>query len=81
MPLTMSSSFLNPDRKKAAETICASPQLYKVCVGCESVLNRRLHHCPFCQSYHFDESAEAVIAHAKLLAEKPATMDLPIELT
>jgi len=59
------------ERAARAEKIIAAPQEYKICEGCDSIVKLRAPACPNCHGYRFDESAEAVVEHAKLLASRP----------
>jgi ribosomal protein L40E len=61
------------DRRKRAEKIEASPENYKVCEGCESIVGTKATTCPSCHGYRFDESAARVVAQARLLGSRPAT--------
>lgn len=60
------------DRREKAEKIAAQPGEFKVCEGCESIVVRKAAFCPNCNSYRFDESAERVIAQAKILGSRPS---------
>jgi uncharacterized paraquat-inducible protein A len=59
------------DRAARAKKIVDSPQNYKVCEGCESIVTARVVTCPNCHGYRFDESPERVIEQAGLLASRP----------
>lgn len=59
------------ERAARAGIIIASPQEYKICEGCESIVKIRVAACPNCHGYRFDESPEAVVEHAKILASRP----------
>ena len=61
------------DRAKKAEKIIATPQGFKVCEGCDSIVTERVATCPNCNGYRFDDSPEAVIAQAKNLAGREQT--------
>ena len=58
------------DRAKKASEIIATPHLYKVCEGCDSIVAERVATCPNCYGYRFDESAEAVITQAQILGAR-----------
>jgi hypothetical protein len=70
--MTESDSHLS-DRAKKAEKIIARPQGYKVCEGCDSIVTMRVATCPNCSGYRFDESPDAVVAQAKILASRAQT--------
>ena len=59
------------DRAARARKIVATPQNYKVCEGCESVVAARVVTCPNCHGYRFDESPKRVVEQANLLASRP----------
>jgi hypothetical protein len=60
------------DRKRRAEKIIASPEAYKVCEGCDSIVSATAASCPNCRSYRFDSSPERVVEQARLLSSRPA---------
>jgi len=70
--MTEQNSHLS-DRAKKAEKIIARPHGYKVCEGCDSIVTERVATCPNCNGYRFDESPEAVISQAKILASREQT--------
>ena len=59
------------DRAARARKIVETPQNYKVCEGCDSVVAERVVTCPNCHGYRFDESPERVVEQANLLASRP----------
>jgi Zn finger protein HypA/HybF involved in hydrogenase expression len=61
------------ERLARAQKIIESPQQYKVCEGCESIVTRRVATCPNCHGYRFNLDEGEIIAHAKLLASRPQT--------
>lgn len=65
------------DRAARAAKIIASPQSYKVCEGCESIVVLKAVTCPNCHGYRFDNSGERVIAQAKILGSRAATSVQP----
>ena len=67
----MSSDAHLSDRAARAQKIIASPQDFKVCEGCESIVAERAVTCPNCHGYRFDESSERVVEQAVLLASRP----------
>ncbi|WP_174582742.1 hypothetical protein [Candidatus Methylacidithermus pantelleriae] len=60
------------DRKKRAEKIIASPESYKVCEGCDSIVGAKVTNCPNCGSYRFDSSVERVVEQARILGSRPS---------
>jgi NADH pyrophosphatase NudC (nudix superfamily) len=58
------------ERTRQATKIVASPQDYKVCEGCGSIVTERTVSCPSCHAYCFDAGAERVTAQAQLLATR-----------
>ena len=67
----MNSSDHLKDREARAQKIIESPEHFKVCEGCESVVAARVVTCPNCHGYRFDESPARVIEQATLLASRP----------
>ncbi len=61
------------ERARKAEKIIASPQDFKICEGCDSIVAARVATCPNCHGYRFEESAEAVVLQAQLLAQRAQT--------
>jgi len=59
------------ERAARAKKIIASPQNYKVCEGCDSIVTARVAGCPNCHGYRFDESPDRVVEHARTLASRP----------
>ena len=59
-----------PDRSQRAARIIASPSLYKVCEGCESIVGEHVVTCPNCHGYRFDASSQAVVHQAIILANR-----------
>lgn len=62
------------EREKVADNIIAAPHLYKVCVGCDSIVNLKIVVCVYCHAYRFDESAELVVQQAKRLRDQPPSI-------
>lgn len=60
------------ERRMQAEAIMASPEDYKVCDGCGSILRRSAAICPLCKCYRFDTSEGSVVAQAKELGSREA---------
>ena len=57
-------------RREAAQKIVATPQKYKVCESCGSIVMKKADVCPNCNAYRFDGAQETVVAQAKLLAAR-----------
>ncbi|MEM9444552.1 MAG: hypothetical protein AAGA18_04290 [Verrucomicrobiota bacterium] len=58
------------DRAEAALKIKASPNHYKVCECCGSIVVAKAYICPNCNAYRFDESSSSVIEQAEFLANR-----------
>lgn len=58
------------DRAKRARRIVRNPALYKVCMGCDSIVATKVNICPNCHSYRFEEKEEEVVAQAKALSTR-----------
>lgn len=58
------------DRAKRARRIVRNPALYKVCMGCDSIVATKVNICPNCHSYRFEENEEEVVAQAKALSTR-----------
>jgi len=61
------------DRAKKAARIIASPQEFKVCESCGSIVAKKAVFCPNCNGYRFDCSKEMVIAQAEILGKREST--------
>jgi len=57
-------------RQRAAETILAQPERFKVCECCGSIVTRRVAVCPNCNAYRFDVGKDSVRQQADLLASR-----------
>lgn len=68
------------ERAKQADKIVKTPQNYKICEGCDSIVLARANTCPNCASYRFQESAEAVIRQARLLGRRERRSVLATDL-
>lgn len=75
------SSEYTSDRARQAEKIALTPQEYKVCEGCGSIVTERTVACPSCHAYLFDAATDRVIAQAKLLAKRNQNAVLSSDLT
>lgn len=61
-----------------AAAILKEPIHYMVCVGCTSILNRKLiTSCPVCHAYAFDYREEAVVYIATKLGAQQGDSSLP----
>ncbi len=69
------------DRARQADKIVKNPSNYKICEGCESILIVKVHTCPNCASYRFEESPSLVVAHARMLSQRQRTTVLASDLT
>jgi uncharacterized paraquat-inducible protein A len=69
------------DRAARAQKIIASPDDYKVCEGCESIVAERATTCPNCHGYRFDDSPERVVEQATHLATRPQQSVTASDLT
>jgi len=61
---------MNSERSKKAQEIAASPELYMVCEGCDSIVVRDSPMCPNCHSYRFDKEEDRVIEQAIILGSR-----------
>jgi hypothetical protein len=58
------------ERLAAAAKIKASPQNFKICESCGSIVAKKAVSCPNCSAYRFDVHPEAVTAQAEMLATR-----------
>lgn len=58
------------DRAKKARKIVRNPSLYKVCMGCDSIVAAKVNICPNCHSYRYKCNAEYVVNQAKYLSTR-----------
>lgn len=58
------------ERAHQALKIIASPQRFKVCEGCDSIVAIRVTICPNCHGYRFNANSDAVTEQAQLLANR-----------
>lgn len=63
----MASPAPNEDRFTKAQRIARSPEAYKVCEGCDSIIGTAAALCPNCHSFRFDKSPKRVVDQALLL--------------
>lgn len=64
-------------KELAAQIMIENADLYKVCLGCESVIPYTRTFCPVCQGYRHEENIEAVISFIKELAKREKTSIVP----
>lgn len=69
------------DRAARAQKIIATPDDYKVCEGCESIVAERATTCPNCHGYRFDDAPERVVEQATHLATRPQQSVTASDLT
>ena len=67
-------------RAERAAVIAKTPEDYKVCEGCESIVVRDAVTCPNCHGYRFDADAERVRTQAEILGKRLPTSVPPGEL-
>jgi len=58
------------DRAKRARRIVKNPALYKVCMGCDSIVANKVNICPNCHAYRFECNDQFVIDQAKSLSNR-----------
>ena len=68
-------------RARQAAKIARDPSKYKICEGCDSIVMAKVHTCPNCASYRFEEGAEAVVRQAQLLGSRERRSVLPEDLS
>jgi hypothetical protein len=61
------------ERARQASKIASEPENYKICEGCDSIVARRVHFCPNCHGYRFNENPQSVIDQAILLGGRERT--------
>lgn len=64
----MANETVLADRAKRARKIVRNPSLYKVCMGCDSIVANKVNICPNCHSYRYQGDEEYVVAQAKALS-------------
>jgi len=60
----------SPNRADTAARIASSPQNYKVCEGCDSIVGKGAAICPNCHSFRFDDTPDAVVSQAVILGNR-----------
>jgi uncharacterized OB-fold protein len=58
------------NRLAAAARIKESPQLFKICESCGSIVAKKAVCCPNCSAYRFDEDPVHVCEQADVLASR-----------
>ena len=58
------------ERAKRARRIVKNPSLYKVCMGCDSIVATKVNICPNCHAYRFEIDADFVVNQAKALSTR-----------
>jgi len=58
------------ERAKRARRIVRNPSLYKICLGCDSIVATKVNICPNCHAYRYEEGEDVVIAQAKALSTR-----------
>ena len=76
----MSESDTLEGRAKQADRIVRSPEKYKVCCGCESIVAIKTAICPNCHGYRYDFDSELVVAQAQILGQRPRQSVLASDL-
>jgi DnaJ-class molecular chaperone len=66
--LTM--AFTRSERADLARKVVAQPQNYKICRGCDSIIDGGQTICPFCHGYGFDTDEKDVQVRAVELSIK-----------
>ena len=57
-------------RKESALLILATPEAFKQCRSCQSLVADSVVFCPFCKAYGFDSELEQIIAMATMLGDR-----------
>ncbi|MDF1756549.1 MAG: hypothetical protein P1U89_27440 [Verrucomicrobiales bacterium] len=66
----MANETVLADRAKKARRIVRNPSMYKVCMGCDSIVASKVNICPNCHAYRFQADEEFVISQAKALSTR-----------
>lgn len=61
------------ERLQKAQEIASNPSAYKVCEGCDSIVELQTTLCPNCHAYRFDSSNVRVVDQAIFLGSKKKT--------
>ncbi len=68
------------DRAKQADMIIRSPEEYKICSGCDSILKARVPICPNCATFRFEEEPSEIKAQARRLGSRLRTTVISADL-
>ncbi len=77
----MSSNSSQQSRIEKAKEIANNPSDYKVCEGCDSIVNSSTTICPNCHGYRFDDGASRVVDQAVWLGQREQTSVTAEDLT
>lgn len=58
------------ERAKRARRIVRNPSLYKICLGCDSIVATKVNICPNCHAYRYETGEDSVVAQAKVLSTR-----------
>ena len=58
------------ERAKRARRIVRNPALYKICLGCDSIVATKMNICPNCHAYRYEVAEDSVVAQAKALSTR-----------
>ena len=64
---------MSEERKAIALLIMSSPDLFKICEGCDSIVKYTVNICRNCKSYRFNSDVDDIIEHAKILGNREQT--------
>jgi RNA polymerase subunit RPABC4/transcription elongation factor Spt4 len=64
---------MSEERKMIAMSIMTSPEYFKICEGCDSILKYTVIMCKNCKSYRFNTNLDDIIEHAKILGNREQT--------
>lgn len=68
-------------RKEMANKIISNPHNFKICEGCDSIVDISVDTCPNCHAYRFNSSEEAVVQQAETLGSREKTSVTSEDLT
>lgn len=58
------------ERVRRARRIVRNPSLYKVCLGCDSIVAAKVSICPNCHSYRYEANEDFVVNQARVLSRR-----------
>lgn len=58
-------------RKESCSIVLSSPDQFKICNSCQSLLQVETVFCPFCKAYGFEVDKGKIIDMARLLGDRP----------